>query len=105
MDWEELLEELSRLAQRLGIEVRKEYTSGRVGRCVLHGKLVIVMDAGFRVRDQAEGLAMMLADLDAEEHYVPEAVREFLARHRQPQQFPLFTDHGAVAAASRPHRA
>ena len=48
---------LQALAQRMGIEVRHEYTGGRVGRCRLHDQWVIVMDAGYRVRDRAEALA------------------------------------------------
>ena len=105
MDWEELLQELEKLAQRMGIEVRHEYTGGRVGRCRLHDQWVIVMDAGYRVRERAEALATMLADLDTEPHYLPEAVRDFLARHRQPPRLPLFTDHGAGAGTSPPHTA
>lgn len=104
MDWEDLLEELSRLAQRLGVEVRLQPTAGRVGRCVLRGKPVIVLDVAFRVRDRAEALAMMLADCDTEEHYIPEAVREFLARHRQPDQLPLFTARDDGARASPGHK-
>lgn len=103
MDWEELLEELSRLARRLGIEVRLEHTAGRVGRCVLRGKPVIVLDASFRVRERAEALAMMLADLDIEAHYVPEAIRDFLAHHRQPDQLPLFTTRGDAAETNPEH--
>jgi hypothetical protein len=102
MDSEELLEELEKLARRMGVEIRQEYTGGRVGRCLLNGVVVIVVDAGFRVRDRAEALAMALADLDTEPHFLPEAARDFLDRHRQAPRLP-FTDRAAAAGASRPY--
>ena len=81
MDPDELLAELERLAERLGVTIRYEPTGGRVGRCILHGEMIIVMDRSLPQADRIEGLASALADLDYENLYLPEAVRDLLASH------------------------
>lgn len=81
MDPDELLAELERLAERLGVEIRYEPTGGRVGRCILHGQMIIIMDRSLPQADRIEGLASALADLDYENLYLPEAVRDLLASH------------------------
>lgn len=82
MEWDEVVSELEKLARKLAVEVRYEPTSGRVGRCVLFGAPVIVLDNNLRLRDRAEGLALMLADLDTEAHYLPDMIRDFLDKRR-----------------------
>ena len=85
MDPEEMLVELERLAQRLGMTVRYEATGGRVGRCLLHGEPVVIVDARLPVRDKVEGLALALADLDYSALFLPEAVRDLLESKRPGQ--------------------
>lgn len=82
MDPDELLEELERLAERLQVTIRYEYTGGRVGRCLLHGTMIVVADKSLLLKDKVEGLATALADLDYENVYIPEAIRELLERLR-----------------------
>ena len=82
MDPEEMLAELERLAQRLGMTVRYEATGGRVGRCLLRGEPVILVEARLPLRDKVEGLALALADLDYSALFVPEAVRDLLESKR-----------------------
>lgn len=79
---EELLEELQRLAARLGVEVRYEHTGGKVGRCLLYGVWIVVADRTLRPRDKVEGLALALADLDYEAVYLSPACRELLESRR-----------------------
>ncbi|MBU0610564.1 MAG: hypothetical protein KKI08_21960 [Armatimonadetes bacterium] len=96
MEPDELLDELQHLAERLQVQVRYESTGGRVGRCVLRGPerpvgdTLVVIDRYLPLRDKIEGLAQMLADLDYEELYMPELVRDLLhARRDRYRQLPL----------------
>lgn len=79
---EELLDELKRLADCLEVQVRLEATGGKVGRCLLHGRQIVVLDRGLPVRDKLEGLAQALADLDYEHVYLSPACRDLLESRR-----------------------
>lgn len=100
MEWDELLHELEKLAKRMEIDLRYEPALGRAGRGVLFGRTLIVVDAGYRVRDRAETLGLLLADLDTDPYFVPEVVRDFLERHRRPLQLPLTTERSAAAGTT-----
>ena len=78
------------MAEKLAVRIRYEHTGGRVGRCLLHGELIVWMDRQLSLRDRIEGLAQTLADLDYEALYMPELVRNLLLSRRQPgSQLPL----------------
>lgn len=79
---DEMLDELLRLAQYLEVEVRYEHTGGRVGRCLLHGRHLIVMDKALTLREKVLGLALSLADLDYEDVYLTPACRDLLESNR-----------------------
>jgi hypothetical protein len=90
MEPDELLDELQHLAEKLQVLVRVESTGGRVGRCLLHGQLIIILDKYLSQRDRIEGLAQMLADLDYEAIFIPELVRDLLhSRRERGRQLPL----------------
>ena len=79
---DEMLDELKRLAQRLQVEVRYESTGGKVGRCLLYGVQIVVVERSLPVADKVEGLAIALADLDYEDVYLSPACRELLEARR-----------------------
>ncbi|MGE5531371.1 MAG: hypothetical protein ACM3VW_04550 [Bacteroidota bacterium] len=79
---EEMLAELQRLALRLDVEIRSEGTGGRVGRCLLHGRRIVMMEKSLPHRDKVEGLARALADLDYEDVYLSPACRDLLEGYR-----------------------
>lgn len=80
---EELLDELERLAAKLAVQLRYEPTGGRVGRCLLYGRRLVVAEKALSVRDRVEGLACALADLDYEGVYLSPACRDLLEARRQ----------------------
>lgn len=75
MDQETILHHLEELAKRLGIEVRYESAAGRVGKAVLRGKKIAVVDASLRVVDRVAALASIMADEEINGIYLPPAVR------------------------------
>ncbi len=75
MDHETVLHHLEELAKRLDIEVRYESAAGRVGKAVLRGKKIAVVDASLRVVDRVAALASLLADEEINGVYLPPAVR------------------------------
>jgi hypothetical protein len=79
---EEMLAELQRLALRLEVEIRTEGTGGKVGRCLLHGRWIVMMEKSLPLRDKVEGLARALADLDYENVYLSPACRDLLEGFR-----------------------
>lgn len=79
---EEMLAELQRLAPRLDVEVRNESTDGRVGRCLLHGRWIAMLEKSLPLCDKVEGLARALADLDYENVYLSPACRDLLESYR-----------------------
>ena len=79
---EEMLAELQRLALRLEVEIRSEGTGGKVGRCLLHGRWIVMMEKSLPLCDKVEGLARALADLDYENVYLSPACRDLLEDFR-----------------------
>jgi len=79
---DEMLDELKRLAERLEVQVRYESTGGKVGRCLLYGAQIVVVERSLPLRDKVEGLAVALADLDYEHVYLSPACRELLETRR-----------------------
>ncbi len=75
VDHETVLHHLEELAKRLGIEVRYEAAAGRVGKAMLRGKKIAVVDASLRVVDRVAALASLLADEEINGVYLPPAVR------------------------------
>ena len=78
MDDRELLDELVRVATRLGVEVRIEPfetpPARGGGRCLVEGREVILLDARAPLGDRVGALASALSDLDLDDVYVtPEA--------------------------------
>lgn len=86
MEPDELFEELQQVAHKLSVTVRQESTGGRVGRCLLAGEVLVLVDKYLPLRDKIEGLAFALADLDYEEIYMPELVRDLLHSRRTIQE-------------------
>jgi UDP-N-acetylmuramate dehydrogenase len=76
----ELLEELIRVAARLGVEVRVERfetpPARGGGRCVVDGRVLVLLDARAPAADRVEALAGALAVADLEDVYLPPEVRE-----------------------------
>lgn len=78
MDHETVLHHLEELAKRLGIEVRYEAAAGHVGKGLLRGRKIAVIDAGLRVPERVAALATILADEPTNGIYLPPAVRAWL---------------------------
>ena len=76
----ELLDELMRVAARLGVDVRVERfetpPARGGGRCVVDGRALVLLDVRAPVADRVEALAAALAAADLEDLYVPPEVRE-----------------------------
>ena len=78
MDDRDLLDELVRVATRLGVEVRIEPfetpPARGGGRCLVEGREFILLDARAPLGDRVSALASALSDLDLDDVYVtPEA--------------------------------
>lgn len=92
-----LLDELSRVAERLELEVRSEPLEprlegrdyGRGGLCVLRGRRVILLDSRAPLPDRIAVLAGVLASFDVEPLHMPPLVRATI-------------DRGGVALAPHP---
>lgn len=78
MDHETVLHHLEELAKKLGVEVRYEAAAGHVGKGVLRGQKIAIIDAGLRVPERVAALASILADEPTNGLYVPPAVRAWL---------------------------
>jgi hypothetical protein len=82
----EILAELEKLANRLGVIVRfdsfdaKSVAKG--GLCRVHGSSLIVIDAGLPVMDKIGILSDALATFDLEAIYLPPVLRARLERRR-----------------------
>lgn len=79
---------LEQLAERLGIEVRYEPMgewrgASAGGLCRLHGRAVILVDAGAPPAEQVGVLLDALCQLDTESIFVPPAIRRELDRRRR----------------------
>ena len=91
VDERQLLEELMRLAGRLGVGVRVEPfatpPAGAGGRCVLDGRPLILLDARAPLADRVDALAGALAGLDLDDVYLAPEVRARVeaARARRPR--------------------
>jgi hypothetical protein len=82
----EMLRELRRLCERLGVDVRAEALDSAVlrrgGLCLLHGKPVVVVDDALPVLDKVGVLADALRHFDLETIYVPPIVRARIEHSR-----------------------
>jgi hypothetical protein len=79
-----ILEELVRLAARLGVDVRFDsfsiHAAKRGGMCRLRGRATILIDQTLPVLDQIGIITEALAHFDLEPLYVPPIVRARLHR-------------------------
>jgi hypothetical protein len=83
-----LLDELVRVAERLGLEVRSEPLEpklegrdhGRGGLCVVRGRRVVLLDSRAPVPDRIAVLAGVLAALDVESLHMAPLVRATIER-------------------------
>jgi hypothetical protein len=88
----QLLQELTTVADRLGIQVRFEAlspgvdmaSSSKGGLCTLRGVRLLVVDARLGVEEQVGVVAEALATCDLESMYMPPAVRARVRRRNVP---------------------
>lgn len=80
VDHETVLHHLEELAKKLGVDVRYEAAAGHVGKGVLRGQKIAVIDARLRVPERVAALASILADEPTNGLYLPPAVRAWLDR-------------------------
>ncbi|HEV8310857.1 MAG TPA: UDP-N-acetylmuramate dehydrogenase [Methylomirabilota bacterium] len=78
MDHQGLLDELLRVAMRLGVEVRiepfEDPPTGAGGLCLVHGRELVLLDARAPLPDRVRALARALSRLDVDTVYMaPEA--------------------------------
>ena len=81
--YEHLLDELLKLAERLEIEVRREYLGdieapAHSGLVHLRGKPILFLDIRLAPREAVETAASVLADFPLDDVYVKPAVRRLL---------------------------
>jgi hypothetical protein len=80
MDWSELLDQLTVVAERLDIEVRHVRYEGDGGLCRLRGKSVLIVNDLLDVPDRVDVIARSLAGMpELDGMYLPPEVRELLA--------------------------
>jgi UDP-N-acetylmuramate dehydrogenase len=92
VDDRDLLEELVRVAARLGVQVRIEPfetpPARGGGRCVVDGREVILIDARAPLGDRLGALAAAMSDLDLEDIYVTPEARDRVERERDTRIVP-----------------
>ena len=92
MDDRSLLDELVRVATRLGVEVRIEPfetpPAGGGGRCLLAGRDLILLDARASLRDRVAALASALADRNLDDVYLTPEARDRVEAERDAQVAP-----------------
>ena len=92
MDDRDLLDELVRVATRLGVQVRIEpFESPPArggGRCVVDGREFILIDARAPLGDRLGALAAALSTLDLEDIYVTPEARDRVERERDARVVP-----------------
>jgi hypothetical protein len=95
----EILAELEKLAERLGVSVRFEAFDAKAiakgGLCRVHGSPFIVVDRGLPVLDKIGILSDALSTFDLEAIYLPPVLRSRLERKRTMR-------HGPVRPPLRP---
>ena len=106
-----VLAELESIAARMGIAVRAEpfgskLLRGRGGRCWVHGRPLVVMDASLATVDRIPLLAAALArfELDLEGVYVAPAVRALIEAARESARPRRAAPAPAPERAGRPPR-
>jgi UDP-N-acetylmuramate dehydrogenase len=92
VDDRELFEELTRVAARLGVQVRIEpFETPPVrggGRCVVDGRELVLIDARAPLGERLGVLAAALSDLDLEDIYVTPEARDRVERERDARILP-----------------
>jgi hypothetical protein len=82
----EILAELERLANRLGVTVRFEpfdaRNAGKGGFCRLHGEPLVVIAEGLPILDKIGILSEVLSTFDLEAIYLPPVLRRRVERVR-----------------------
>jgi hypothetical protein len=79
---EEVLDELKRVAEKLGVKVRAELMPALGGLCTLKGEKVLLVNSGLEPWDQADVMARGLAQLSIDGVYMAPQVREMIERHK-----------------------
>jgi hypothetical protein len=81
MDWSDLLDQLTALAERLDIEVRHVRYEGEGGLCRLRGANVLIVNDLLDVPDRVDVVARALAGIpELNKIHMPPEVRELLDR-------------------------
>jgi UDP-N-acetylmuramate dehydrogenase len=92
VDDRDLLDELARVAARLGVQVRIEpFESPPArggGRCLVDGREIILLDARAPLGDRVGALAAALAGLDLDDVYVTPEARDRVERERDARNVP-----------------
>jgi hypothetical protein len=88
---EQLVEELEKAAEKVGVKVSYETLgteSGQGGMCKVRGEWRVIVDRRAQPNERAVVLARALATFDLEAMFLPEKVREFVARYAPPPPQP-----------------
>ena len=90
---EQMYQGLVDLADRLGIVVSEQKLSAvnlkvKSGLCKIKGRLIIILDKQLSIHKKCAILASCLSDMPHDAIFAIPAVREFLARHRKPENIP-----------------
>lgn len=91
MTLEHLLDELARVAARVGLEVRLEaFEAGlrearvpRGGLCTVRGRRVVLVDSAAPLPDQVAMLATALAEVETEQVFMPPIARATIQLYRR----------------------
>jgi hypothetical protein len=90
MDEKEILDQLEKLAESLGIKIRheqlqKEGTFFPGGLCKIKGENILIINSKAGMEDKIEILSKAVRSFDLSKVYMRPALREFLIRHSTTQ--------------------
>ena len=82
MDSEAIIVALEELADKLGIEIRREPFGGEGGICQFRGKRILFVDSSLDELSQVDVIASALCEEPIEHLYVVPEIRDLLERMR-----------------------
>ncbi len=80
MKIKELTEELTELAKKIGLTVRREAGGFRSGYCIVNERKLVVINRGAPKEVVASALARSIASQPIDDLYIKPAVRDYIER-------------------------
>ena len=83
MNADEVLEEMKRVAEKLGVKLRLELMPALGGLCAIKGQKVLFLNTALEAWDQVDVMARALAQLPIDDIFMPPQVRQIIERCKQ----------------------